>query len=93
MSSRSLPDQIGILGKALHQDRARAFEGCCDVRHLLLGVDEARGHGLRIVLRLRQQQLGQRLKPGFLGDLGLGAALRLVRQDRYLPDAPCCRPP
>ena len=74
------PDQIGILGKALHQDRTRAFEGCCNVRHLLLGVDEGRGHDLRIVLRLRQQQFGQRLEPGFLGDLGLGAALRLERQ-------------
>ena len=36
------PDQVGILGKALHQDRACAFEGCCNVRHLLLGVDEGR---------------------------------------------------
>jgi hypothetical protein len=31
-------------------------------------------------LRLRQQLLGQRLEAGFLGDLGLGAALRLERQ-------------
>ena len=74
------PDQVGILGKALHQDRARAFERRGDVRHLLLGVDEGRGHDLRIVLRLRQQQFGQRFEPGFLGDLGLGAALRLERQ-------------
>ena len=35
---------------------------------------------LRLVLRLRQQQFGQRLEPGFLGDLRLGAALRLERQ-------------
>ena len=40
----------------------------------------ARGHRLRIVLRLRQQQFGQRLEPGLPGDLGLGAALRLERQ-------------
>ena len=31
-------------------------------------------------MRLRQQQFGQRLEPGFPGDLGLGAALRLERQ-------------
>ena len=46
----------------------------------LLGIDERRGHDLRIVLRLRQQQFGQRREAGLPGDLGLGAALRLERQ-------------
>ena len=60
--------------------KAKAVErrGC--VGHLLVGVDETCGHHLRIVLRLRQQQFGQRLEAGLLGNLGLGAALRLERQ-------------
>ncbi len=74
------PDQIGVLGETLDQDRARAVERCGDIGHLLFGIDETGGHDLRIVLRLRQQQLRQRLEAGFLGDLGLGAALRLERQ-------------
>ena len=41
---------------------------------------KAAATSLRIVLRLCQQQFGQRLEAGFLGDLGLGAALRLERQ-------------
>ena len=73
-------DQIGIFGKPLDQDRARAFERGGDIGHPLLGIDESGGYYLRIVLRLRQQLLGQRLEAGLLGDLGLGAALRLERQ-------------
>ena len=73
-------DQVGVLGETLHQDRARALERGGHIGHLLVGIDETRGHDLRIVLRLRQQQLGQRLEAGLLGDLGLGAALRLERQ-------------
>ena len=74
------PDQIGVFGKALDQDGARAFERRGDIGDLLFGIDELGGDDLRIVLRLRQQQFGQRLEAGFLGDLGLGAALRLERQ-------------
>jgi hypothetical protein len=33
-----------------------------------------------VVLRLRQQQVRERLQASFLGDLGLGAAFRLERQ-------------
>ena len=73
-------DQVGVLGEALDQNGARAVERGGDIGHLLFGIDEGCGHRLRIVLRLRQQQFGQRLEPGFLGDLGLGAALRLERQ-------------
>ena len=73
-------DQVGVLGEALDQNGARAFERRGDIGHLLFGIDEGCGHDLRIVLRLRQQQFGQRLEAGFPGDLGLGAALRLERQ-------------
>ena len=73
-------DQIGVLGEALDQNGARALERGGDIGHLLFGIDEARGRHFRLVLRLRQQQFGQRLKPGLLGDLRLGATLRLERQ-------------
>ena len=73
-------DQVGVFGEALDQDGARAVERGGGIGHLLFGIDEAGRDDLRIVLRLRQQQLGQRLEAGFLGDLGLGAALRLERQ-------------
>ena len=73
-------DQVGILGKALDQDRAGAVERGGDIGDLLLGVDEARGGDLRVVRRLRQQQIGERLESRLLGDLGLGPALRLERQ-------------
>ena len=74
------PDQVGILGEALDQNRTRALERGRGIGHLLVGIDERDGHGLRIVLRLRQQQIRQRLQPRLLGDLGLGSALRLERE-------------
>ena len=73
-------DQVGVLGEALDQDGARAVERRGGIGDLLFGVDESRGRDLRVVLRLRQQQLGERLEAGLPGDLGLGAALRLERQ-------------
>ena len=51
-------DQIGVLGKALDQDRARTFERRCDIGHALLGIDKRGGCDLRIVFRLGQQLLG-----------------------------------
>ena len=73
-------DQVSVFGKLFHQDGARAFERGGSIGDFLVGIDEGRGCRSRIALRLRQQQLGQRFKPGLLGDLGLGAALRLERQ-------------
>ncbi len=73
-------DQIGILGEALDQDRARAFECGGNIGDFLVGIDEGRRDLLRLVLGLRHQHVGERLEPGLLGDLGLGAALRLVGQ-------------
>jgi hypothetical protein len=72
--------QIGVFAKALDQDGAGTVERARHIRHLLVGIDVAGRDGLRIVLRLRQQKLGQRLEAGLPGDLGLGPALRLVRQ-------------
>jgi len=73
-------DQVSVLGEAFDQNRARAVERGYGIGHLLVGIDERCGHGQRIVLRLRQQQVGQRLQPRLFGDLGLGATLRLERK-------------
>ena len=73
-------DQVGVFAEALDQDGAGAVERRGDVGHLLLRIDEFGRGGLWIVLRLHQQQFGQRLQPGLLGDLRLGAALRLERE-------------
>ena len=54
---------------------------------LLLGVDEARRRGVRVVLGMRQQEIGERLQARLPGDLGLGAALRLERQIDVLEPA------
>jgi hypothetical protein len=67
-------------GKTLHQDRARPFKRRGRIDHLLFVIDKIRGHKLRIVLWLRQQQFGQRLEAGLPGNLGLGAAFRLERK-------------
>jgi hypothetical protein len=45
---------------------------------LLFSIDESGGRRLGLLLRMRQQQVGERLQSGFLGDLGLGPSLRLI---------------
>ena len=51
--------------------RARPIERGRGIGHLLVGIDKRYGHDLRIVLRLCQQQIRQRLQPRLFGDLGL----------------------
>ncbi len=80
-------DQIGVFGKTFDQNGARAIERRRGIGHLLVDIDKGQGHGLRIALRLRQQQIGKRLEPRFFGDLGLGAALRLERKVDVLETA------
>ena len=73
-------DELGIFGELLHQDPARALERRGRVRDPLLRIDiggrRLFGHELRIL----QQVAGERLEPGFPGDLRPGAPLRLVGQ-------------
>ncbi|MGC0323352.1 hypothetical protein ABIG06_003981 [Bradyrhizobium sp. USDA 326] len=73
-------DEVGILVEALDQNGAGAVERGGGIRNALLGVDETFCHDLRIVAGFGQQLIGERLETGFLGDLCLGAALRLERQ-------------
>ncbi len=73
-------DQVGVLGKTLHQDGACAIERSGGIGDLLVSVDVACRRSERVVLRMRQQHVRERLEARLLGDLGLGAALRLERQ-------------
>ena len=52
-------DQVGILGKALDQNRARPFERGGGIGHALVGIDKGPGGNFRILLRLRDQPIGE----------------------------------
>ncbi len=73
-------DQIGVFRETFDQDRAGAVERGGSVGDLFLGIDEGHSRDRRIVLRSREQQIGQRLEAGLFSYLRLGAALRLERQ-------------
>ncbi len=71
--------QACVFGEAFHQDIARAVEGGFGVRHALIGIDKFRRLGFRVVRRFAPQQIGQRLKTRFNGNLPAGTALLFVR--------------
>jgi len=81
-------DEIGVLGEALDQDGARAVQGCCNVRHLFFGIHDRGGDGLRIFRRLREQEVGQRLKPGLPWRFRPWCAASAYREDRCLRAGP-----
>lgn len=70
--------EVGVLGEALHQDRAGPVQGGLGVGHALVGVHVGGGDLLRVLVRVPDQPLGERFETGLAGDLGLGAALGLV---------------
>jgi hypothetical protein len=81
--------QLGIFREALHQDLARTVQRGLRVGHA--GVRDAvrvrecfaqvfRRFRFRIACRVGQQVVGERCQAGLDRDLGLGAALLLVRQ-------------
>ena len=69
-----------MLGEALDQDRPRALQGLRRGGDALVLVDEGCRLPARISAGIGEERVGQRLKAGFAGDLGLGAALQLVGQ-------------
>ena len=75
-----LADQVGVLGEGLDEDGARTVEGRRDVRDALVGVDVLLRDGLRVVRRVGEQQVRERLQPGLAGDHRLGPALGLEGQ-------------
>ena len=75
-----LGNKVGILGKAFHQDLTRAIKGGLGVLDAFFGVNVFCRLNLGIKGRVAKQAIGQRLQPGFTSNLGLGAALFLIRQ-------------
>ena len=75
-----IADEVCVFAKALHQDRARAFERGSGIGDTLLGIDERRGDSVRNFRRIGEQRVRQRLKPRLFRDLRLRAPLRLIRQ-------------
>ena len=76
-------EQFGILSKLLHENLAGAVEyrlGVGESSRSGFGVEVFGGFGFRNKRWVVQQCFGQRRNTGFAGDLGLGAALLLVRQ-------------
>ena len=69
-----------MLGEALDQNCPRALERRLDARHTLRHVDEREGRDFRIMGRVGEQKIGQRLQSGLAGDLRLGAAFWLEGQ-------------
>ena len=72
--------QRGIFSEAFHQDVTCAVEGRFGIRHAVVGVEIFSGFCFRVVRRLVPQQVCQRLKACFNGDLSTGTAFRFVRQ-------------
>ncbi len=73
-------DEVGVLGEPLGQDRPGAVQRGLGVGHALLRVRERGRSRQRFGRGVAQQAVRQRLQPRLLGDLRLGAPLRLERQ-------------
>ena len=72
--------QLGIFGKALHQDVAGAIKRGLGVVNAGFGIQVAGSGGFRVQCGVIKQGVRQRFQPRLLGNLGLGAALWLVGQ-------------
>ncbi len=79
-----LTDQVSVLREPFGQDRPGPVQGRRHIRHALIRVQVRRGRGARVELRVQlrggQDLVGQRLESRLPGNLGPGAALRLVRK-------------
>ncbi len=75
-----LAEQLGVFSEALHEDLAGAIKHGLGIGKAGVRVEEFGGLFFGHQRGVGQQCVGQRLQPGFAGDLGLGAALLLVRQ-------------
>jgi hypothetical protein len=71
-------EQVGIFGDAFGDDVARAFERRLHIGHF--GGDVAFGQRRGLPGAVGEDRLGERPEAAFAGDLGAGAALRLVGQ-------------
>ena len=74
------PGQFGVLGEALHQDLARAFQRLRRIRDAFRRRDMGAGQFMRDLAGIGQNRIGQRLQSGLARNLGLGAPFGLVGQ-------------
>jgi hypothetical protein len=72
--------QVGVLTNPFDEDGSRAGERVGRRRHALLVAHVCRGDFLGQARRIRDEGVGERFQACLARDLGLGSALRLVRQ-------------
>ena len=72
--------QVGVLRDALHQDGAGTGERRGGVPDRVFGVEVLGRFAFRVQLGALEQGVGERLQPGFAGDLRLGAPLGFERE-------------
>ena len=78
------PDQRGIFGETLDQDRAGAVERGRRINDPLTRVDIPARHLLWGLVGAREKHLRQRFEAGFARDLSLGPPFRPIRQIEIL---------
>src|SRR3984893_11717155 len=78
------PDQRGIFGETLNEDRAGAFESGGRIAHPLARFDIPASHLLRAFVGPRKKRLSEWLEARFARDLSLRPALRPIGQIEIL---------
>ncbi len=73
-------DQLGVFGKAFHQDLASTVKRRLGVGNALAFIHVSGRFGLGVSGGIVQKSVGQRFQAGFAGNLRLGATLLLERQ-------------
>src|SRR5215469_8188917 len=74
------PDQRGILGKTLNEDRAGAFECGSRITHPLTRFDVSASHPVWTLVRPREKRVCQGLEARFARDLSFRPPFRPIRQ-------------
>src|ERR1700730_12274070 len=78
------PDQRGIFGETLNEDRAGAFESGGRIAHTLARFDIPVSHPLRAFVGPRKKRLSERLEARFARDLSFRPPLRPIGQIEIL---------
>src|ERR1700730_17599303 len=82
------PDQRGVFGETLNQDRAGTFECGVEITPPLTRFDISESHQLRDLVGPREKRLCQRLETRFACDLSLRPPLRPIGQIEILEPRP-----
>ncbi len=78
------PEQVRVLGEPFDEDRAGTVQSGGHVRDATVSVHEVSRLEEGIVVRVGEEQVGQRLQARLAGDLGPSTAFRLVGQVQVL---------